>query len=157
MYDSSDDEEDWRIYRLKVISLITDKVYLGDKHVANDFNLLKEYNIKRIISLGGFDEHPEYEIHDEIEYLFIYVDDNDSEPIYKHFNDCINFINQSNENILIHCYAGVSRSATITIAYIMFQNKLSFSDAFCIVKNKRKFICPNVGFQEQLISFQNYV
>ena len=48
--------------------------------------------------------------------------------------------------------AGSSRSASIVIAYIMWSEKKTFSEAFDIVKSKR-FISPNEGFIEQLKMF----
>lgn len=46
----------------------------------------------------------------------------------------------------MHCAAGVSRSASIVIAYLMRNNGMNYSDAFALVKNKRFVICPNHGF-----------
>lgn len=74
-----------------------------------------------------------------------------------HFDECIEFIEESlkkNENILVHCAAGVSRSASIVIAYIMKTKKLKFEEAFNLVKSKRSIICPNRGFRSQLMDFE---
>ena len=53
-------------------------------------------------------------------------------------------------NILIHCAAGVSRSASFTIAYLMKKNKMKYEDAYALVKEKRKIIRPNSYFTQQL-------
>ena len=53
----------------------------------------------------------------------------------------------------MHCAAGVSRSASIVIAYIMWDKKMSFEEAFEFVESKRK-IGPNNGFIEQLKLFE---
>lgn len=53
-------------------------------------------------------------------------------------------------NIFIHCAAGVSRSASFTIAYLMRKNKMSFDEAYKYVKDRRKIIRPNSYFVEQL-------
>jgi protein tyrosine phosphatase len=52
----------------------------------------------------------------------------------------------SNKKILFHCYAGVSRSATFAIAYLMKKHKLTKDEAFNLVKTKRPAIYPNYGF-----------
>lgn len=44
--------------------------------------------------------------------------------------------------------AGVSRSATIVIAYLMKKRKLSYDDAFKFVKTRRVIVWPNDGFIE---------
>ena len=43
-------------------------------------------------------------------------------------------------NVLVHCMAGVSRSATLVIAYLMKSRNVSFNEAFAIVKSKRKLV-----------------
>ena len=53
----------------------------------------------------------------------------------------------------MHCAAGVSRSASIVIAYIMWDKKMSFEEAFEFVESKRN-IGPNNGFIEQLKLFE---
>ena len=50
--------------------------------------------------------------------------------------------------------AGISRSATIVIAYLMYMNKLNFEEAFQLVKTNRPIICPNNGFIKQLKKFE---
>ena len=53
----------------------------------------------------------------------------------------------------INSRAGVSRSATITIAYVMVYLKLSLTDAFEYVKKRRHRIQPNDGFYQQLTEY----
>ena len=52
--------------------------------------------------------------------------------------------------IFVHCYSGISRSATFVIAYLIEKLKIKYEDAYTIVKTKRNVICPNEGFMEQL-------
>ncbi len=54
----------------------------------------------------------------------------------------------------MHCFAGVSRSATIVIAYLMQEIHMSLKDAMMHVKKQRYFINPNDGFRRQLQQFQ---
>jgi protein-tyrosine phosphatase len=55
--------------------------------------------------------------------------------------------------ILVHCLAGVSRSATIVIAYLMKTQNLPFEQAYEVVRQKREFANPNQGFRKQLEEF----
>ena len=135
------------------IDQITDKIYLGDIDGAREVNYLKQEKITHIISLAGKIFSPEYE-----EGLFkrkiIDIIDFEDENIFQYFKDCIQFI-ESAKKIYIHCMAGVSRSATIVIAYIMWKEHKSYYQAFLDVKYKRKFIAPNKGFIFQLRYFES--
>ncbi|GBG81190.1 hypothetical protein CBR_g31863 [Chara braunii] len=55
--------------------------------------------------------------------------------------------------VLVHCFAGVSRSASVVVAYLMKKEKLSFKEAFLSLKKVHPHACPNQGFREQLQLF----
>lgn len=55
--------------------------------------------------------------------------------------------------VLVHCNAGVSRSSSIVIGYLMQREGLSFEDAYSQVKLARPSIHPNRGFYQQLQSY----
>jgi hypothetical protein len=56
----------------------------------------------------------------------------------------------SGGKVLVHCFAGVSRSASIVIAYIMKEFKMDYKNARSLVSRARKIIEPNYGFERQL-------
>lgn len=65
-------------------------------------------------------------------------------------HDCFAFIDEARSaggRVLVHCTQGVSRSATITIAYCMWKLGLSYDEIFDQVKKIRHVVSPNVGFQ----------
>ncbi|KAL1264827.1 hypothetical protein QQF64_005182 [Cirrhinus molitorella] len=53
------------------------------------------------------------------------------------------------ERVLVHCAVGVSRSASLVVAYLMIHQHLSLLDAIKAVK-QRRWIFPNRGFLKQL-------
>jgi protein tyrosine phosphatase len=83
------------------------------------------------------------------------IDDCPDFPIELSFDKAHKFINEAKHNnsgILVHCRAGVSRSPTIVISYLMKYHNMSFENAYKHVLTKRK-IAPNHGFVEKLKRF----
>ena len=48
--------------------------------------------------------------------------------------------------VLLHCSQGVSRSATLAIAYLMWQRAAAFDEVLAAVKAVRGVANPNIGF-----------
>lgn len=74
-------------------------------------------------------------------------------PIFKGFENAIDFIDKgrnSNGCVLVHCNAGISRSAAIVMAYLIKKEGMSVNEAFSFLRSKRPATCPNPGFMIQL-------
>ncbi|NWI16559.1 DUS4 phosphatase, partial [Crypturellus soui] len=59
--------------------------------------------------------------------------------------------------VLVHCQAGISRSATICLAYLMMKQRVRLEEAFEFVKQRRSVISPNFSFMGQLLQFEAQV
>lgn len=55
-----------------------------------------------------------------------------------------------NKTVVVNCYAGISRSSTIVIAYLMAKNRWSLEESINFVKSRRSIVNPNEGFIKQL-------
>ncbi len=129
--------------------IIEDFLWLGNSIEAKDIEDLKKKGIKKILSIWDR-KGPNYKdnefIHKKVKIADVYTCN-----IIKHFGECLNFI-KGEEKVLVHCLQGSSRSASFVVAYIMWSQKKTFTEAYDFVKSKR-FINPNEGFQEQLKMF----
>ena len=126
---------------------ITEKVFLGDCFGADDEKALKSHNIKRVLSCMGH-LSPKYSDKSIVQKI-IELEDDEKQNIFQYFRDSIKFIENSNR-VFVHCFAGVSRSAALVIAYFMWKNKMSFKESLNFVSKYRN-IGPNMGFRNQLL------
>lgn len=88
------------------------------------------------------------------------IEDNNDADISAHIEPAQKFIDQSLEMgdaVLVHCMAGISRSATIVIGYLMISKGISLSAAFAHVKSARPCINPNDGFLRTLEELEDYL
>lgn len=67
---------------------------------------------------------------------------------------CVESIRESGGKVLIHCRAGISRSATVCIAYLMYGGHLTLDEAHDYLKRCRPLISPNLNFMRQLAEFE---
>lgn len=82
--------------------------------------------------------------------------DTEDENLLDYLEVCLDFIDQGRKEgaVLVHCFAGVSRSAAIITAYLMRSEQRSQEDALESLRQCCEFVCPNDGFLEQLKLFE---
>jgi protein-tyrosine phosphatase len=135
------------------MNLIMDRLWLGDMVGAYNKFLLKKNGVTHILTVAqGI--HPKFPT--LFNYKIVNILDSPTANLKQHFPSCIKFIRDAIEEggcVLVHCFAGVSRSATIVIAYLMQEYGMSNREAFQFVRQKRYFIHPNDGFKRQLQQF----
>lgn len=54
----------------------------------------------------------------------------------------------------MHCLAGVSRSASVLIAYMIRKYRWDYDKCLEMLKSKRKCCMPNYGFRQQLLELE---
>ncbi|KAI0234696.1 Dual specificity protein phosphatase 7, partial [Lamellibrachia satsuma] len=131
-------------------------LFLGNAKNARDLDCLYRNGIRYVLNVTPNIPNT-FETHDEFRYLQIPINDHWSQNLSIHFPEAIAFIEEAREKkcgVLVHCLAGISRSVTITVAYIMHKLTLSLNDAFDYVRSCKPNIAPNFNFMGQLSDFE---
>lgn len=92
-------------------------------------------------------------------YLCIMAADTPDQNLSQYFAMCNDFIHAARIRdgvVLIHCLAGMSRSVTVAVAYIMSVTNLSWKESLKVVRTGRAVANPNLGFQNQLQEFEMF-
>jgi hypothetical protein len=127
-------------------------LYLGNAEFASDLDLLKGLGVTHIVNSAK--EVPDYFKGDfNFQYLHLMLNDIPEENISRFFEVSRNFIAEALDNggvVLVHCWAGVSRSVTVVIYYLTKTYGISVKEALKIIRERRPIANPNVGFIKQL-------
>ncbi|GMT28831.1 hypothetical protein PFISCL1PPCAC_20128, partial [Pristionchus fissidentatus] len=92
-----------------------------------------------------------------VDVVRIRVDDHPSANLGIHFHviaDKIKSVKEGGGRVLVHCMAGVSRSASLVLAYLVKYERMTLKQAYYYVKSVRPIIHPNLGFWKQLVDFE---
>ncbi|UJR23812.1 hypothetical protein I4U23_026788 [Adineta vaga] len=131
-------------------------VWLGDVTASENHQALNNHQITHIVTI--LDYKPR-NLDSNRTYLFIDAEDLQSTDLLTNeFDKCFQFIEQAiqqGHQVLIHCHAGVSRSATIAAMYLMRKYSLTREEALERLRNKRRYwsVLPNDSFLRQLDLF----
>jgi len=125
----------------------TGGLYLGSVDAAKDLQLLKRYKIGAVLTVAGR-AGINYDKNDKLRHEIIKADDVPSFDLMNSFGRVFDFLesNLKQTNVLVHCMAGVSRSATAVIAYLIKTYNWTLQKALIYCRTKRKVTNPNPGF-----------
>ncbi|XP_076358322.1 dual specificity protein phosphatase 3-like [Tachypleus tridentatus] len=137
-------------------------IFIGDERAARNKTYLKQFGITHVVNtaegsgFGQVNTGRSYYHGTNIQYLGMNVLDIPQACISDHFEEAVNFIDCALKNggkVLVHCLMGVSRSSTITIAYLMMRKGMTAEESLRTVRNIRD-VRPNVGFLHQLVELE---
>ncbi|XP_044752831.1 dual specificity protein phosphatase MPK-4 [Coccinella septempunctata] len=134
------------------VDLIEPNLYLGGLAAAKDVVTLGKLKITHILTIDTCPLPRQIRELKGLTIKFVQLSDQPKEDLLSYFDETQRFIEEGvcKGNVLVHCYFGVSRSATVVIAYVMKTYNLTYVDAFQRVKLKRSIVYPNHGFVSQL-------
>lgn len=137
---------------------IIPNLWLGNVKIAQTLTFYTENKINCVINcskdLPFFDDKSKnirISVHDNLEKSEIL-------KLYDYFDNCSDFINQhlkENYKILVHCYAGKQRSASIISCYLMKYGNMSLKESIESIKSKRSIaFTPEINFIKSLLRFE---
>lgn len=154
------------------VSRVSPRLYIGGYIASCDPTILVELEITHILKLyadsdrvivdmtSGEELHVDgYVKYPHIEYLVVECrDDENDDRLHQSLGVCLEFIDRvltedTRHKIIVHCHMGVSRSATVVLAYLMtrrLEGCDSLSDALTHLKSIRPEIKPNHSFMRLL-------
>uniref|UniRef100_G3UCL1 Dual specificity protein phosphatase 8 n=1 Tax=Loxodonta africana TaxID=9785 RepID=G3UCL1_LOXAF len=137
------------------LTRILPHLYLGSQKDVLNKDLMTQNGISYVLNASNSCPKPDFIC--ESHFMRIPVNDNYCEKLLPWLDKSIEFIDKaklSSCQVIVHCLAGISRSATIAIAYIMKTMGMSSDDAYRFVKDRRPSISPNFNFLGQLLEYE---
>ncbi|KAM3606609.1 uncharacterized protein V6R79_019631 [Siganus canaliculatus] len=141
-------------------------VYIGNEVAARDKGTLHSLGITHIINAAHgppkpgprfcpyVNTGPRFYQDMSVDYYGIEADDATDFILSPFFYSTARYIRAAlamGGRVFVHCLMGVSRSATLVLAFLMIVEGLRLQEAVAAVKPHRD-ICPNTGFLQQLRS-----
>ncbi|KAK3101801.1 hypothetical protein FSP39_006448 [Pinctada imbricata] len=131
---------------------------IGDESIAKDRIGLKRIGVTHVLNTAvgktPYHVNTNHVMYSRlgIQFMGIEAMDTMNFQLHPYFNQCADFIDKALENggkVLVNCKVGASRSATITLAFLMIKRHMTVKNALRMVRQKRE-VCPNEGFLQQL-------
>mmetsp|Transcript_24317 Transcript_24317/g.37878 ORF Transcript_24317/g.37878 Transcript_24317/m.37878 type:complete len:170 (-) Transcript_24317:42-551(-) len=136
-------------------------LFLGSRHARGEEYEHQRHHIGMVLDLSNLEGLHTFE---KIKYKTFDIDDRPTSSITPIFTEVCKALDEWNEtaelgeekqsNVFVHCNQGVSRSASVVIAYLIKKENMDLKSAFRHVKDRRRIIMPNTGFWEQLVDWE---
>jgi len=140
------------------MSLILDNLYIASLEELENVELIRDASL-HINAAEEIDElpHPHFNTQINLNWKDYPLQDINENNLLIHLIKLIHSHLLNNKKVIVNCYMGVSRSATIVIAYVMYHLKINVMDAINFVRQKRPIVNPNYGFVCQLYNLENII
>lgn len=138
------------------VHIVSKGIAIGSQDAAANLAGLEAANVRGIVNCATGIEN---RFEGKFEYLTIELLDVPETNIREHFDTAHAFLRRihaerKDATVLIHCNAGISRSATLVLSWLMRMEGLSLSDAMATLKAARSSCRPNDGFMRQLREYE---
>ncbi|CAA7023411.1 unnamed protein product [Microthlaspi erraticum] len=131
-------------------SMIQDNLFIGGSLAARSVHTLQHLGITHVLCLCANEiGQSDTQYPDLFEYQNFCITDDEDAEIETIFQEALDFINHGEETggkILVHCFEGRSRSATVVLAYLMLRKNLTLLEAWGKLRKVHRRAQPNDGF-----------
>ena len=142
------------------IDKFSNYLYIGNIYTALNEDILREHNIEVVVNCTTDIPFLETDLIKD-GYRCPLEDDKSKEQndnMLESFDSILDIIKkhiESRQNVFVHCRAGVQRSATIVVGYLMKYNQMSLEQAMTYLKYIRDCVFyPQANFIEALKTYE---
>ncbi|KAJ0895301.1 putative phosphoric monoester hydrolase [Helianthus annuus] len=136
-------------------TLITSSLFIGGALAARSVYTLQHIGITHILCLCSNEiGQADSQRPDLFEYRNFCIDDEEDSNISEIFEEAHQFIDaveQKGGKVLVHCFEGRSRSATVVLAYLMMRKNYTLLKAWNSLRRVHRRAQPNDGFARVLM------
>ncbi|ESW09886.1 hypothetical protein PHAVU_009G164700 [Phaseolus vulgaris] len=136
-------------------SAVTNSLFIGGALAARSTYTLQRLGITHILCLCTNEiGQSDSQFPDLFTYKNFSVCDNEDSNISSIFEeacDFIDYVEKAGQSVLVHCFEGKSRSATLVLAFLMLRKKFTLLEAWNALKRVHRRSQPNDGFAKILL------
>ncbi|KAM2035706.1 hypothetical protein TB2_038019 [Malus domestica] len=136
-------------------SRVTSSMFIGGALAARSVFTLQRLGITHVLCLCSNEiGQADSQFPDLFEYKNFAICDNDDTNISTIFDEAVSFtdrVEQERGKVLVHCFEGKSRSATLVLAYLMLRKNCTLLEAWNSLKQVHRRAQPNDGFAKILV------
>ncbi|KAK2974199.1 hypothetical protein RJ640_021490 [Escallonia rubra] len=136
-------------------SLISGGLFIGGALAARSVYTLQHLGVTHILCLCSNEiGQSDSQYPDQFKYKNFSICDNEDtniSGIFEEAHDYIDDVEQIGGKVLVHCFEGRSRSATLVLAYLMLRKNFTLLEAWNTLKRVHRRAQPNDGFAKILL------
>jgi len=127
------------------------RLFLSGWKAASDEQLLADNGITHVVNASGIF----IKAQTSLQVLYVNVDDYEDADISQYFTKVNRFMHNAwlkgETGVLVHCFAGQSRSVALVVSYLAQKHKMSYNEAIQCLIDAGVYVGElNSGFERQL-------
>lgn len=133
-------------------SIHENRIFLGCQDCASNRDGISELGITAVLVCGN-GLTMTFKGEQQLRYHLLPIDDSLDQNLIAYLPSAMAFIDEvlgQGGRVLVHCAAGISRSAAVCIAWVMKHHRWDYRTAHSFVKSCRRKVHPNDNFAQVL-------